>query len=238
MVQINTMIFWAEPQNEEINVVIKKAYDTLQLLKEFGTEISPNYLTVLRKKDAKLFEWSYERFVETIEKKIKKRGENSFSDLGYSLSFFSSLIEKDSASIGITFGISDPKFFNTFIVNLPESMEIHDDIELAERISCTFKKCIDVFKPFWGCISNKANSRRYDGYMKDDLPTTTHWMNYWGEGIINRLGFQKFNNVPSFNSENLYGGYFFKLKEFPINDNDPDDILLQKKINEYFELIN
>jgi hypothetical protein len=230
------MILWAEPRDEEFDTIIRRAFDTMQALKEFGTEISPNFLTAKRKIDAKPFEWSFKTFEEAVKNGLNKDGENVFPDLGYSISFFSSCVEKDSASISMTIGVSNSKFKNTLVVNLPQSLPLFNNFIVNDKLIQTFKNCVTIFKPFWGCIANKTNSRRFDGYLNDILPTTTHWVNYWGKDIVKKLGAEKFEKEQGFLIEDLEDGYFLKLKETPINDESADDILSQVRVNKYFGL--
>lgn len=236
MMQMHTMILWAEPRDEEFDVIVTRAFDTIQALKEFGVEISPNYLTVTCKKDSKPFEWSFEAIEEVMKNGLNKEGKNVFPELGYSFSFFSSLVEKDSASISMTVGVANSKFKNTLVVNLPQSLPMFNDSMMIEKLIRVFKDCTTTFKPFWGCIANKANSRRFDGYLGDALPTTTHWVNYWGKDIVKRVGVRKLEKVQAFPIEKIGDGYFFKLKDKPINDECSDYILLQDRANKYFGL--
>lgn len=236
MIQMHTMVLWSETRVEKFDVIVRRAFDTMQALKEFGIELSPNYLTVARKKNAKPFEWSFKAFEEVVKNGLNKEGKNVFQKLGYSFSFFSSLIEKESASINMTVGVTNSKFKNTLVVNLPQSLPIFNDSIVIEKLIRVFKDCTITFEPFWGCIANKANSRRFDGYLNDVLPTTTHWVNYWGKDIVNRLDVQKLEKEQTFLIENLGDGYFLKLKETPINNECTADILLQDKANNYFGL--
>lgn len=61
---------------------------------------------------------------------------------------------------------------------------------MDEKNSCVF-----AYKPFWGCISNRALSRKYGKFLEGNLPTTVHWMNYWSEDIIRAIGMETIQNV-------------------------------------------
>ncbi len=169
MLQVHSMLLWANAKNEEFKTSVDRAYALIMALKEFGTELSPNYLTAKRKKDAKVFDYTYEMLEDLIRKGVNKEGKTVFADLGYSVSFFSSLVEKDSAGISLRVGTTNPRFNNNLVVNLPQTYSIYVDTATGERLINLFKKCVEIFDPFWGCLGNGINVRRYDGYWGDTL---------------------------------------------------------------------
>jgi len=107
---------------------------------------------------------------------------------------------------------------------------------LYEKLILLFKECITVFEPFWGGISNSLNIRRYDGYWGDILPTTIHWVNYFGNQVSEALGEAKILSSPTYFKEKYNSGYFVLLKEEPINDESEEDLDLQQKANIHFGL--
>lgn len=236
MLQVHKIILWAKAKDENFEDTVSKAYKTIQPLIEYGTEISPVYQTVSKKKDAKPFEWSFESFKELVKSSVNREGKNIFPDLGYTFSFFSSLNSKESAGISMSVGISNPKFKNTIIVNLPQSMNLYEDSLVAEKIVSVFKKCVNSFEPFWGCIVNEANTERFDGYFKDGLPITTHWVNYFDEELAQKVGKEKIINAPFFESERIRHGYFLRIDKSPINDEIAACVDIQTKFNNYLGL--
>lgn len=88
MLQLQTMILWSKPKEKDFENLAKTAYRIMEVLKEFGSEVEPKYLTVNRKKDAFPFEWSYENFRNTLKKGVNKEGDVEFPELGYSIDFF------------------------------------------------------------------------------------------------------------------------------------------------------
>ncbi|NLW48267.1 MAG: hypothetical protein GXY86_13160 [Firmicutes bacterium] len=233
MIQRHSLILWANVVNEGFQESLNKAYNLLLALKEFGPELSPNYITAKRKKEAQKFDLSLETLQELLKKGINKEGDFVFSDLGYRISFFSSLKDDDSAGISITVGASNQSITNTFIVNLPLSLPIYTSPEVRNRLILTFKECVRVFNPYWACISNSVNIRRYDGYWGNKLPTTIHWVNYFGSQVSRAFGDAK---IPTHTKEKFLSGYFILLKDEPINDEIEDDIKIQQKVNIHFGL--
>lgn len=234
MIQVHSMILWANAKNEDFKTSVDCAYALIMALKEFGTELSPNYLTAKRKKEAKLFDYNYETLEELLRKGVNKEGKTVFADLGYSVSFFSSFVEKDSAGISLHVGTTNPRFKNNLVVNLPQTCPIYIDTIIGERIINLFKKCVEIFDPFWGCLSNATNVNRYDGYWGDTLPTSIHWINYFGENIIKQFSVKKIEKSPLYRVEKLSKGYFLQLKTTPIDNNNEEDIKIQIKANKYF----
>lgn len=236
MLQRHSLILWANAASEDFQVSVNKAHNLLLALKEFGPELSPNYITAKRKKDAPNFDWSLETLQGLLKKGINKEGKTVFSDLGYRVSFFSSLKDDDSAGISMLVGASNSSITNNFIVNLPLSLPIYESPEVNKRLITVFKECVRIFNPFWACIGNGVNLRRYDGYWGDKLPTAIHWVNYFGSDISKTIGNAKITSSPTYSKEKLHSGYLIVLKDGPINDEIGDDIKLQQSANKYFNL--
>lgn len=236
MLQRHSLVLWANAVNEDFQVSLNKAHDLLLALREFGPELSPNYITAKRKKDAPNFDWSLETLQELLKKGINKEGKTVFPDLGYRVSFFSSLKDDDSAGISMLVGASNSSITNNFIVNLPLSLPINESLEVNKRLIIVFKECIRILNPFWACIGNGVNLRRYDGYWGDKLPTAIHWVNYFGNDISKTLGDAKITSSPAYFKEKFHSGYLVVLKDGPINDEVEDDIKLQQRANKYFSL--
>lgn len=236
MLQRHSLILWGKANNEDFQVNLKKVNDLLFVLKEFGPELSPNYLTAKRKKDAQNFDWCLKTLEQLLKKGINKEGKTPFPDLGYRVSFFSSLKDDDSAGISMLVGASNPNITNNFIVNLPLSLPIYDSPEVNKRLITVFKKCVEIFNPFWACIGNGVNLRRYDGYWGDKVPTAIHWVNYFGSEVSQTIGETKIMSSPTCTKNKVHSGYFLVLKDEPINDEVEDDIKLQQRANKYFRL--
>lgn len=234
MLQVHSIILWAPARDEEFDSVAERAYAILTELKNFGEELSPNYLKVMRKKDAKPIELTPAIFKDILRKNINKEGKMEFPDLGYTVGFFSSLINKKSAGISMTIGVTNPKFTNTLTINTPQEFPVYTDVVVAENLVYTFKKCVEIFEPFWGSIVNNVNGDRVSRFCNKSLPTTTHWANFFGSDIVKRLGESRIAQAPVQNAERLGSGYFIRLKELPINDECEDDIKIQIQANSYF----
>ena len=230
------MILWAKARNEEFKSITDRAYAILKTLKEFGAELSPNYLRAWRKKDAKPFDWTYKTLEELLRKGVNKEGKHEFVDLGYGIGFFSSLIDKDSAGISILVGTTNPQFKNTLLVNLPLTLPIYENHAVVEKLNDLFKKSVLIFEPYWGCIGNNINIKRYNGYWCNSLPTSVHWINYFGEKIVKQIGIQKFEQVPVNTIEALNKGFFIRIKDLPIDDFSKEDVKMQEYINRYLGL--
>ena len=238
MIQTHSMILWAKASQKDFDTAALKAYRVLAVLSEFGPQLSPNFITSARKKDAPSFDGTYEKFKELLRKRVNKEGSTEFPELGYSIGFFSSHDSKNSSGIHIQAGVTHPQFINTVVVHFPEALPIFDDATVAEKLVQVFRKCVEVFDPFWGCISNSVNADRYNGYWYEQLPTATHWMNFFGSDIVTQMGIPKIEQAPVQKVERLSNGYFVMLKDSPINDENEFDIKIQNKANLYFDFRN
>lgn len=235
MIQRHSIILWrkAEREDKSFEETAREAYEVLTLLQDYPQELRPNYLTAKTKKDIREFDWNYENFRNILKKGINKEGENVFKDLGYSVSFFSSMNEENSAAFSMTVGNKFEKVYNTLVIDLPLSVNLYDK-KTAEMTGNLFRRLAQLYMPFWGCISNKALSRRYGKYLEGNLPTTVHWMNYWSEDIIHAVGMEKIQKSIEGNQEIAFKNGILSIKDTALDADKEDDIRfhdeLQKKL--------
>lgn len=225
MIQRHSIILWkkAEKKDKDFEEIAKETYEVLKLFQECPQELRPNYLTAKTKKDIKEFDWNYENFRSMLKKGINKEGENIFEDLGYSISFFSSLNEKNSCGFEILAGNKNEKFYNVLIVNLPLSLNLYDK-KTADMVKSLFEKLIQSYMPYWGCISNKVLSRKYGKFLEGSLPTTVHWINYWSEDILGTIGMEKIQNMVNKNAMSTFKTGILSIKETAFDVEKEDDI--------------
>jgi hypothetical protein len=230
VLQTYSMILWAKANQEDFKVTVDKAYRLLSSLKEYGPELSPNYLPAFRKKEVNQFELGRETLENLLKKGVNKEGERTYPDLGYHVSFFSALND-DSAGISLTIGMNNPSFTNSFVIHFPPSLNIFDR-GISERLIVLFKNCVKIMNPFWGGIVSSCTLRRYAIIYKNNLPTTIHWVNFWGEEIVHRISEAKINKASLHSLEKINSkGYILILKHIPIDDNSEEDIRLQSEVN-------
>ncbi len=229
--QSHIIILWAEARNEGMKSILDRTYALLTAFREYGPELSPNYIKAYHKKDAKPYDWTYETLGELLRKGLDKR---VFPDLGYTIGFFSSFNDDEAAGISITTGVANRRFKNTLRVDLPLSLPIYDNPSVIEKLMYLFKKIVCIFDPFWGCIVNDINIKRYNGYWRNLLPTTVHWVNFFGESIVKELGIERIKKAQVHTVKTLNKGFFMRVKEFPIDDFSKEDLDIQVNINKYF----
>ena len=225
MVQRHSIILWrkAEEKDKSFEEISTEAYEVLNLLQDYLQELRPNYLTSNTKKDIQRFDWNYENFSNVLKKGINKEGKNTFEDLGYSISFFSSMNEEDSCSFQMRAGNKNEKFFNTLIINLPLSINLYDE-KTAEEINNLFEKLVQAYIPHWGCVSNKVLSRKYGKFLEGNLPTTVHWINYWSEDIISTIGMARIQKIIDINLGVSFKNGILSIKNTALNMDKEDDI--------------
>jgi len=232
MIQRHSIILWkkAEKKDKDFEEIVKETYEVLKLFQECPQELRPNYLTAKTKKDIKEFDWNYENFRSMLKKGINKEGENIFEDLGYSISFFSSPNGQNSCGFEIIAGNKNEKFYNVLIVNLPLSLNLYDT-KTADMVKDLFEKLVQSYMPYWGCISNKALSRKYGKFLDGNMPTTVHWMNYWSEDIIETVGMKKIQNVVDNNMISTFKNGILSIRETAIDVEKEDDVRLHAEIH-------
>ena len=234
MVQRHSIILWkkAESEDRSFEEISKEAYDTLNLFQDYPQNLKPNYLTVKSKKDIKEFSWNYENFSSILKKGVNKEDENVFENLGYSISFFSSMDEKDSCVFQMIVGNKNDKFYNTLIINLPLSLNLYDK-ETADIIRLLFEKLVSSYMPYWGCISNKALSRKYGKYLEGNIPTKVHWINYWSEDIIGEIGMERIQKIVDGNSAIIFQKGILSIKDTALDVDKAEDIIFHDELQKH-----
>lgn len=235
MIQRHSIILWrqAEREDKSFEEISKEAYEVLDLFQCYPQELRPNYLTVKTKKGIKEFDWNYKNFSEQLKKGINKEGEVIFNKLGYSISFFSSMDEKNSCAFSMTAGNKFEKINNALIVDLPLSLNLYDK-KMAGIISDLFEKLVQAYKPFWGCISNKALSRKYGKFLEGNLPTTVHWMNYWSEDIIETIGMEKIQKIVEGNSVMSFRNGILSIRDTALDVDKGEDVRFHDELHKSF----
>ena len=227
MIDVYTMILWSRANKSSIESQTKQVFDVLQILSKIDY-LTPKYLTANRKKDAKEFELSFENVKDVILKKQDKQ----FIELGSIISFFTSKNDNEAVGISITVGISNPKFLNTVVIKIDEDIKEYSGICLDE-LAYVFKKIVQVYKPFYGCITCKSNRNMYGNYYNDDkdIPNSVFDVNYWGRDIISHLEIREEVLSKVYEYEEINGGYYIRLLKEPIDVTKREHIELQKEIN-------
>lgn len=234
MFQNHSMILWSYPKDEDFEDVVNKIYTMFDTLRQVSPDLFPNYRIGKKKREYIRFTGTYEEIKNILLQGVNKEGIKVFDDLGYSASFSISN-NKDLGTILFTIGVKYPKLKNIFIFNLPTSVFLGNQYKPSILITI-FKKYCEVFEPFWGCISNSDNINCYDGYWKNEKPSTVHWLNYFGESLVQRIGCKKIESAPVAFIEKQNQGYLILLKDSPIENENQKDLELQRKVNTYFNL--
>lgn len=231
MVQRHSIILWKEPETRDFSVYTEEAYQTLEVLMKHNKLCYPTYETGIKKKEAKPIDWEYSKFCEIVMKNATKDSD----ELGYNVSFFSSLKNDESASISFSIGIRNAQFVNTCIVKLPVNLEIfHEDI--YNEVSEIFSDCVKTFRPFWGCVSNDRNARSFGAFLNGNKPSTVHWMNYWSESICKEISERRIQKVIERNSQILFQDNIFKVRNNPLDITCEEDMQLQRALNSLLKL--
>ena len=225
MIQRHSIILWkkADRKNKSFEEISKEAYEVLNIFQNYPKELRPNYLTAKSKKEVKEFEWNFQNFVDLLKKGINKEGDLLFEDLGYSVSFFSSLDKKDSCSFEILAGNKEEQFYNSIIVDLPLSLNLYDK-EIADTIKNLFKMLVQTYMPFWGCISNEILSDKFEKFLEGNVPTMVHWMNYWSEDMIQEIGMERIQKCLEQNTGISFEKGILTIKDTAIDVNQEIDM--------------
>ena len=232
MIQRHSIILWRreEEKSKSFDEIAEETFQVLNIFQEYPIELRPNYLSSTSKKNIELFNWNIEEFKEALKKGVNREGREIFDELGYTISFFSSLEEENSTGFQLTVGNKHPEFYNTIIISLPLTLDIFN-LSVANMISTLFEDVVGKFVPFWGCISNRAITRKYGKYIEGKLPTTIHWVNYWSEDIINEIGMESINDAISRQSVSIENG-ILKIRDIPLDAEKEEDRKFHGEVDE------
>ncbi len=171
---------------------------------------------------------------ELIKKNVNKESNRVFYELGSSLSFFSSF--DDGKSCGISIRISrciKTDIYNTFVIKLP--YEHFSGMEGRKGdFEKLFKDLVCAFNPFFGFVANNQNQQIAECYWQNDKPTFLHWMNYFNNDTMHKIGMDKLIFLSGY--EKMQNGYFYKLQDCAIDINNSLHLLRQRKITDLLEL--
>lgn len=234
-----SLILWKKAENEvkEFDIIAKEAYGTLSILQKYPEQLRPNFLTSWHKSKAVRVEWNFENFYDWLKSGIvNKIGKKTSPDLGYSLSFFSSMNEAESSGISISVGNTCSKFVNTFILNFPLNLAF-DNIQTSSMISEIFIDLVSEFNPFWGCIENSEFTAFDEGYLKNGMPTFLHWMNYWSDEILSNVDRKFLEMIQQEPKASLSNGVL-RLRDKVLNCKDEEDLQYFKVLNSYYDTLS
>ena len=225
MIQRHSIILWKKPEekDKDFDEISKEAFQVLNILQNYPVNYRPNYLTGSDLSDVKEFPWDLEHFRERLKKGLNQEDDHKFYDLGYSISFFSSMNENDSCAIQMRTGIKNKKFYNTLIINLPVSTNVFGERD-AEMIREMFQYLVLKYEPFWGCISNKKISRKYGKLWENDLPVAIHWGNYWSKETVESIGQEKIGGMIHENPQASFENGILFIKDTALDVNNHKDM--------------
>jgi hypothetical protein len=229
MDQTYSMVFWRKPDVTDIHKMTETVFAVLSALKQFGHYLSPNYLAVNSKSAAKQFDLNIDSIRNVLDENVNREGNKSFTELGRTLSFFSSLNDDMSSGIRIHVGSSYPRINNTVSVDLPiENVLVNMDEVFA--FEALFKQIVVDFEPFWACVYSNRSSKKFDDKLWDgSKPTSAHWLNFFDSSVIQSIGESRIKKLSEI--EVLSDGYYFKLVPEPFDAENLEHEKLQEKVN-------
>lgn len=237
MQQEHSLIFWSKAKADEtFDEAAEKAYRLMQLFMTKDEDFFPKYKVPSRGKNKDLpFEWTFENFKKVLRKGSNREGKIEFLDLGYSISFVSSLDRKKETYLRLNVGTQSPSSHNTMIIEFSENNYLSEK-EQADRLEELFKDCIPLFDPYWAAIVNLTNRRMLNPYDNGGLSAFVHWLNYWNSEYFQEFIKNKIKDAPVLSMTEWHDGYLIKLQENPIDNENPVELEAQRASKEYFGL--
>lgn len=234
IIQTYSIVLWRKAEKEEITFddIARRAYDSLDILQKYDVIFRPNFLTAKSKKKVLAFEWNYASFSQNLQNGIMKIGKEEISQLGYSISFCSSLNENESCGILVKVGNRDSRFYNSIVINLPTCVNYCEKSN-SDIIKELFTELVNCFEPFWGCISSNQLDIEGLAYMNNNNPLYVHWMNYWSREValtINKKFYEEIKRITGI----AYKGGFLQLSDNVLSSKNEKDLALFKTVNDIY----
>lgn len=138
--------------------------------------------------------------------------------------------ETKSFSYRLTVGVRHDAFYNNVTIGIPLSVNLFD-VEIAAKIREMFENISTNFCPHYGCVSNSRLSRNYGKLIDQGTPTTIHWINYWSNDIVSKIGMHRIKRALHKNmitSYPLMGGSIIQIKETAIDVDNSLDLKLHR----------
>lgn len=235
MQQRQTLLLWKKHENidAEFDSVFEQFVALLKVFSGYPGNLRPNFDTAWIKEEAKSIPVERKELYTWLRNHRVPASKKHPSDyLGYSASMFSSQNKLESSGFQFSVGNKSDMFVNSLVIHLPIQLSCHDR-EMSELIFKLFCELCETFKPFYGCVSNSVIMKKQKKYMRDGLPTTIHWANFWDTDIINLIGKQKIEGAKSKFPLASYENGFFRIRETMIDSSDPDDMEYCKKMQDF-----
>lgn len=238
-IQIHKIILWkkAEKKDKSFEEISNDLFNLLCVFDEFPNEMRPNYFSAYSKNSFKNYDHSFETLKTMLNDFVNKEHNNNFDNLGYRFSMFSSLENKKSFGYQILVGNKDERFNNSIVISIPIGFDCYNS-DNYNLIFDLFVKLTNVFNPYWGCISNKIISDKYDSFFENKKPTTIHWINYFNEELQKIIGIERIYNSLSLFSNIKFKDNVLSLQESPINAFNQSEMNYHRQVECFFNLNN
>ena len=213
----------------------RKAYTLMMAFNELlPIQYRPNYKTVSKKDNAKIYNWSYEQFYNDLKKGVNHTRYAAFEDLGYSISFFSSLENSESVGYMLTVGATNKNVQNFLSVTFSLDFDYFQKNN-SLLLESLFTKCISLFGATYGKMSNNCVFNGKGAIFKNNDYQIEHlqWLNYFSPDKFNLR--KQLKNLSKLNYNIIYNNGFLKLKNTAIDYTKPEDIELINKVDESFQ---
>lgn len=231
--QHHKILLWKKTlsSHTQFSEIVQNTVDTLSIFYELPEQYRPNFYTSNRKSSAKPFVLSCDEIASYLRKNVLKVNYKECPELGVSLGLFSSMNDDSAFGYFMRVGVKDTSYglMNTLTVNIALDYNMYDE-ESTRLIETLFEKSVSVFKPFWGAIVNNCACNDNEPYMVNGLPTNVHWMNYWSDDIIDRIGLRKIKKAKKKFEQFDFDNGIIKLKSLPINADNVHELEYQAEI--------
>ena len=234
--QFYTMLLCREADESKLlfDDLAHKAYDLMMFFNEsLPVQYRPNYKSVYKKNDAKIYNWSYGQFYNDLKNGVNHTKDADFENLGYTVSFFSSLNDSEAVGYNLHIGATSKNVQNFLSVTFPPDFNYFEknNSTLLEKL---FERCVTLFGATYGKMANSCvfNGRGMSFDLKGYKIEHLQWLNYFS---LKRFDIGKqLKCITKLNKGINCKNGFLKLKEIAIDSTKAEDMELVNKVDEAF----
>ena len=209
-----TLLMWRKPSLEKkhnATDVASEMLNIIEITRECIPEFSTFYIPASKKNGVKEAVLSK----ECIESLLHKSEHNTvlIDKTGYTLSLFTSLDSLCSCSFLLHIGSGHTRLTDSVLIKFPLCWNWQNS-DVITRIEKLFMELVKLFCPYWGCVANLGltNEKKY---VVDEIPTTLHWLNFFSESALKKIGPKKLQAIHSIPNCRIIDSNIIKTSSYP-----------------------
>ena len=160
-----------------------------------------------------LYDLTQEYYQVISETTMNANGTSATTAYAYTLSLFTSLDSLCSCSFLLHIGSGHTRLTDSVLIKFPLCWNWQNS-DVITQIEKLFMELVKLFCPYWGCVANLGltNEKKY---VVDEMPTTLHWLNFFSESALKKIGPKKLQAIHSIPNCRIIDSNIIKTSSYP-----------------------